>query len=152
MKKKIIILLMGPVFSSILFSTDLGLIGGAITNPSHLSYGLSTSMGFFVPLVNIEFELYRKTNTEEIEKPNAFSAAIKFRPKFGSLWPYAVVGFGLEFTRFNLDFDQYQSFTFLGGGIHYQLIPLISLRGDIRFLNFSASNRTRISGGIFFHF
>jgi hypothetical protein len=138
-------------FSTGLFSLELGVIGGNISNPSYLNYGLSTSLGFLVPLVKFEFEYTRKVDTEGLELPNAFSGGIKFRPKFGRFMPYAVVGIGTEFQSFNLDFDEYKSFTFVGGGIYYKMMAVFSIRADIRFLNFSGYNRTRLTAGLFFH-
>jgi len=103
-------------------------------------------------MVKVEVELYKKAESEEPEMPNIISAALKFRPKFGQFWPYGVVGVGAEFKRFNLDSDEHEGFTFVGGGVHYQMMAVVSLRADIRFLNFRDYNRTRISGGIFFNF
>ncbi|UCH94860.1 MAG: hypothetical protein JSV88_32025 [Candidatus Aminicenantes bacterium] len=151
MKKNPIFMVGCLLFSTGLFSVELGLIGGTITNPSHLNYGLSTSLRFLVPLVKFEFELYRQVDTEEPELPNAITAGIKFQPKFGRFMPYAVVGISTEFKSFSLDFDEYEAFTFIGGGIHYKLIALLSIRADLRFLNFSTHNRTRLTAGLFFH-
>ena len=151
MKKAIILTLACVCLSGGLFPVELGLIGGTLTNPSHLTYGIGTSVGFFVPMVKLEFELCRKTKIEEPEPPNVATAAIKFRPKFGRLWPYAVVGVGAELKKI-FEFGDYETFTFVGAGVHYQMVAVVSLRADIRFLNFSDYNRTRISGGLFFHF
>lgn len=151
MKKIIIVAFLCLVFSTGLFSLELGVIGGNISNPSHLNYGLSTSLGFLVPLVKFEFEYTRKVETEGLEFPNTFTGGIKFRPSFGRFMPYAVVGIGTEFRSFSLDFDEYESFTFIGGGIHYKMMAVFSIRADIRFLNFSGYNRTRLTAGLFFH-
>jgi hypothetical protein len=132
-----------------LFSLELGVIGGNISNPSHLNYGLSTSLGFLVPLVKFEFEYTRKADAEELEFPNSFSGGIKFRPSFGRFMPYAVVGIGTDFRSINLDFDEYESYTFIGGGIYYKMMAVFSVRADIRFLNFSGYNRTRLTAGLF---
>ncbi len=154
MKKIAIFTVLSLVLATGLFSIELGLIGGNISNPSHGFYGLSSGSGFFVPMLKIEFELYRKTKTEDPEFANTASAGIKFRPGFGPFMPYAVVGVGAEFKKFTLDFgkDKYDFFTFIGGGVHYKVAGMISLRADIRFLNFSDYNRTRLSAGVFFHF
>lgn len=138
-------------FSTGLFSMELGVIGGNISNPSHLNYGLSGSFGFLIPMVKFEFELTRQTNAEELEFPNAFTAGIKFRPSFGRLMPYAVVGTGAGYKSFSLHRDEYDTFTFIGGGVYYKMMGVISIRADIRFLNFSDYNRTRLTAGIFFH-
>jgi hypothetical protein len=150
--KKIVLLIIGALlFSSGLFPAEVGVFAGTITNPSHSHYGLSAGLGFLVPLVKFEFELYRQAGTEDPELPNAVTAGIKFRPKFGKLWPYAVVGVGTEFRRFSLDFKKYDSFTFIGAGIHYKMMAVISLRADLRLLNYSEFNRTRLSAGLFVH-
>lgn len=130
---------------------ELGVIGGNISNPSHLNYGLSGSFGFLIPMVKFEYEYTRKVDPAVLELPNTITGGIKFRPSFGRFMPYAVLGIGTEFRSFSFDFDEYESFTFIGGGIHYKIMALFSLRADIRFLNFSDYNRTRISAGIFFH-
>lgn len=151
MKRTAILLLLCLFFTTGLFSLELGVIGGTITNPSYLNYGLSTSFGFLVPLVKFEFELTRKANIEEPEFPNAFTGGIKFRPKLGRFMPYAIVGIGTEFSAFTLDFDKYDSYTFVGGGIYYKMMAVFSIRADIRFLNFSGYNRTRLTAGLFLH-
>jgi hypothetical protein len=138
-------------FSIGLYSWELGLIGGNISNPSHLNYGLSSGFGFLIPLVKFEVELTRQTNIEDPGFPNAITGGIKFRPTFGRYMPYAVVGIGAEFKRFSLDHDKYDSFTFIGGGIHYKMMALFSIRADLRFLNFTGFNRTRLTAGLFFH-
>ena len=150
MKKIIIVVFFCLFFSTGLFSMELGVIGGNISNPSYLQYGVSTSFGFLVPMVKFEFEYTRKADADELEYPNAFTGAVKFRPSFGRLMPYAVLGIGTEFQSFNLDFDEYESFTFIGGGVYYKMMAVFSIRADIRFLNFSGYNRTRLSAGIFF--
>lgn len=151
MKKIATAALLCLVFSTGLFSMELGVIGGNISNPSHLNYGISGSFGFLIPLVKFEFELTRQTNAEELEFPSAVTGGIKFRPTFGRFMPYAVVGIGAEFKRFRLDRDDYDSFTFIGGGIYYKVMAVFSIRGDIRFLSFSGYNRTRLTAGLFFH-
>jgi hypothetical protein len=117
MKKIIIVAFLWLFFSTGLFSLELGVIGGNISNPSYLNYGLSGSFGFLIPMVKFEFEYTRKVDPGVLEFPNTFTGGIKFRPSFGRFMPYAVVGIGTEFQSFNLDFDEYESFTFIGGGI-----------------------------------
>jgi hypothetical protein len=132
---------------------ELGVIAGTTTNPSYLDYGISTSFGFLVPLVKLEFELTRKDNSEGTDFPTSFISGIKFRPSFGRLMPYAIVGVGMEFRRFNLfDNKTYNDFTFIGGGIYYKIMVFFSIRADIRFLNFKGYNRTRLTAGLFFSF
>lgn len=140
------------LFSYGLFSFEAGITIGTITKPSRLNYGLSGGMGFLVPMVKFELEIYRKADTVAPEVQNAVTGGIKFRPKMGKFAPYAIVGFGTEFSGLGFDFDDYESFTFIGGGVHYYAAGMISLRADIRFLNYSGYNRTRLSAGLFFHF
>lgn len=151
MKKIVIVAFLCLFFSTGLFSLELGVIGGNISNPSYLNYGLSGSFGFLIPMVKFEFEYTRKVDAEVLEYPNTFSGAVKFRPSFGRFMPYAVLGIGTEFRSFNLDFDEYESFTFIGGGVYYKMMAVFSVRADIRFLNFSGYNRTRLSAGLFLH-
>ena len=134
-----------------LHAIEVGALAGNITNPSRLNYGFSVGMGFLAPMVKFEIEAYRLADTEALELRNAITGGVKFRPRFGKFAPYAVVGFGAEFKRISLDFDKYESFTFLGGGLHIFVTGMISLRGDIRFLNYSGYNRTRLSAGLFLH-
>jgi hypothetical protein len=154
MSKKIalftVLFLVGS-FAVHLHSIEVGAIVGNISKPSRLNYGLSAGMGFLVPMVKFEIEVYRLANTEALELPNAITGGVKFRPKFGKFAPYAVVGFGAEFKRIGLDFDEYESFTFLGGGLHIFVTGMISIRGDVRFLSYSGYNRTRLSAGLFLH-
>ena len=135
-----------------LHSIEAGAIIGSINKPSRLNYGLSASMGFLVPMVKFEIELYKKANTEAPELSNAITGGVKFRPKFGKFAPYAVAGFGVDFKSITLDFDDYESFSFLGGGLHLFVSGMLSLRADVRFLNYSGYNRTRLSAGLFIHF
>jgi hypothetical protein len=135
-----------------LYSIEVGAIIGSINKPSRLNYGLSTSMGFLVPMVKFEIELYKKANTETPELPTAITGGLKFRPKFGKFAPYAVAGFGVDFKSISFDFDDYESFTFLGGGLHLFVTGMLSFRADLRFLNYSGYNRTRLSAGLFLHF
>jgi hypothetical protein len=81
----------------------------------------------------------------------AVCASAKLRPKFKKVAPFVLVGVGTTFEKINFDFDQYEFFTLIGGGIHYYLGGFFSLRLDIRFQNFSDENRTRFGLGIFFH-
>jgi hypothetical protein len=67
------------------------------------------------------------------------------------LAPYGIIGVGCEYMRFNFRFSEYRWFTYIGGGVHFFLNDLISLRGDIRWQNFSDMNKTRLCAGIFVH-
>jgi hypothetical protein len=126
---------------------DAGLIAGSINQPSSFCYGLSAGMGLIVPMLKFEFEGYR---IKELGL-NSLSAAIKFRPKFGSFAPYAFLGVGSEFEKLNFHFSEYNFYSMIGGGFHLFLSSMFSLRFDLRFLHFSDIDRTRVSGGVFFH-
>jgi len=167
MKKQIVslpvMMLLGFVliFSTQLQGVELGAIIGTETNPSHLTYGLSCSMGFLIPLLKGEVELTRIDSGEEstnnalseaFDRSTGLSLGIKFCPQLGKFSPYAVVGIGAEFDTFTLDFGDMEKYTFVGGGLYFHAAPMISLRGDLRFLNFSDVNRTRITVGVFVQF
>jgi hypothetical protein len=151
-KKSILFMLVLLLFSYGLFAFEAGVTIGTISKPSRLNYGLSVGMGLLIPMVKLEIEVYRKADTEVPELKNTVTGGIKFRPKMGKFAPYAIVGVGAESASFGFEFDEYESFTFIGGGVHYYLAGMISLRADIRFLNYSGCNRTRLSTGLFFHF
>jgi hypothetical protein len=129
------------------FAFDAGLIGGSLRPPSSFFYGLSAGSGTIVPMLKLEFEGYRIRDTGW----NSVSAAVKFRPKFGSFAPYAVVGAGGEFEKLNFHFSSYRFYTMIGGGFHIFFASMLSLRFDLRFLHFSNLNMTRFSGGVFIH-
>lgn len=153
MKKSIILLLMVLVIGvSRVSAIELGVLGGRVSNPGHLVYGFSGGTGLFIPLLKLEVEYCRLTKAEDVLQPNTCYAGVKIRPKFGAFSPYVVAGVGMDFERFNLHFSEHQKFSFIGGGLHYYIAGMFSLRGDIRILNYKDGNRTRISGGIFIHF
>lgn len=118
---------------------------------SGFHYGIAGGTGMLVPMVKFEIEYYKKKDAGTLGKPNALTLGIKFRPKFGKFAPYGIVGVGGEFDSFGLSFSEYNKFSFFGGGMHFFLNGMVSLRGDIRFLNFSDSTRTRFSAGVFIH-
>ncbi len=151
-KKIFLVIFVFLVFTYGLFSFEAGITIGTISNPSRLNYGLSGGMGFLVPTVKFEMEIYRKADTAAPGMQNAAAVGFKFRPKFGKFAPYAIVGLGTDFAGLSFDFDEYESFTFIGGGVHYYLADMISMRADIRFLNYSGFNRTRLTAGLFLHF
>ena len=126
---------------------DLGAVAGSVNRPSSFFYGISVGSGTIVPMLKFEFEGCRVSETGW----NSLSAAVKFRPKFGIFSPYAVLGAGGEFEKLNFKFSEYEFYTFIGGGLHIFFTSMFSLRADLRFLNFAAAERTRISGGIFIH-
>ena len=126
---------------------EAGLIAGSISQPSSFFYGLSAGSGIIVPMVKFEFEGYKIKESGL----NSLSAAVKFRPKFGSFAPYAFLGAGSEFEKLNFRFSEYSFYTMVGGGFHIFFSSMFSLRFDLRFLHFSDVDRTRISGGVFIH-
>lgn len=128
-----------------MLAVELGLIGGTISNPSEAFYGISGGSGFLFPMVKLEVEYWKLNDTGF----KAISGAVKFRPRFGAFSPYAVLGLGSEFDTFDFSFSDYDNFSFLGAGLYFHFAQVLSLRVDIRFLNYSAYNRTRFSGGIF---
>ena len=129
------------------FALDLGLIAGSISRPASFFYGLSAGSGTIVPMLKFEFEGYRIRETGW----NSLSAAVKLRPKFGKLAPYAVLGAGGEFEKLNFRFSEYKFYTYIGGGLHLFFTSMFSLRFDLRFLHLPDANKTRISGGFFIH-
>jgi len=126
---------------------DAGFIAGSISQPSSFLYGLSAGSGTIVPMVKFEFEGYKVKESGW----NNLSAAVKFRPKFGSFAPYVFVGAGGEFAKLTFHFSEYGFYTMVGGGFHVFFSSMFSLRCDLRFLHFSDIDRTRVSGGIFIH-
>ena len=128
-------------------AVDAGFIAGSLNQPSNFFYGLSAGAGAIVPMVKFEFEGCRIKDAGL----NSLSAAITLRPKFGSFAPYALLGVGSEFEKLNFRFSEYRFYTMLGGGFHIFFSSLFSLRFDLRFLNFSDVNKTRVSGGVFIH-
>jgi len=135
------------IVSSLAYSLEFGIIGGNTSNPSETTFGFSAGFGFIVPLVKMEVEYYN-LNDRAYE---ALTAGVKLRKKLGKLAPYAVIGVGAEFEKVTFRTSEYNSFLFVGGGAHLFLNSLISFRADIRFLNFSGKNKTRLTLGAFFH-
>jgi hypothetical protein len=147
MIKKTIFLTGGLLLAMNAYALDAGLIAGSISQPSSFFYGLSAGSGTIVPMVKFEFEGYRIKESGL----NSLSAAVKFRPKFGSFAPYAFLGVGTEFAKLNFRFSEYSFYTMAGGGFHIFFSSMFSLRFDLRFLHFSDSDMTRVSGGFFIH-
>ena len=141
-----------------LFSIEVGVNAGSISNPNHTTYGLSSAMGFLVPMIKFEVEYYKISgikaptgSTAPIEFPNSLTGGVKLRPRLGAFAPYVVVGVGAEFEHFDFHFSQYKKFSFVGGGVHFFVTGMISLRGDVRLLHFHGYNRTRYTAGVFLH-
>lgn len=126
---------------------DAGFIAGSVNQPASFFYGLSAGSGTIVPMVKFEFEGYRLKESGL----NSLSAAVKFRPKFGSFAPYVFLGVGSEFVKLDFHFSEYRFYTMAGGGFHIFFSSLFSLRFDLRFLHLSDLDRTRLCGGVFIH-
>ncbi|HNX96674.1 MAG TPA: hypothetical protein PKK12_03245 [Candidatus Aminicenantes bacterium] len=126
---------------------DFGLFGGSMGHPGKLTFGGALRTGMFIPFTRLEFEASRGLEP----KRTMMSVALQVTGKFGHLAPYALAGVGTTFDRLNLHFSEYETMTFLGGGIHLYLIEYLSLRGDIRFVRLEGENYTRLSAGIFAH-
>jgi len=146
-KSLIIFLFIFVVLTAAMGAVEIGFIAGTLNNPGGFSYGLSSGGGFIVSLIRFEIEIYKITNSDY----KGISGSMKVRPKFGKFAPYAVLGFGTDYATFNFKFDQYRSFTFIGGGLHLFLGDMLSFRFDLRFLNYTDINKTRLSAGIFIH-
>ncbi len=126
---------------------DLGLVAGSVNQPSSFFYGISAGSGTIVPMLKLEFEGCRVSETGW----KTLTAAVKLRPKFGIFAPYAVLGAGAEFARLNFRFSDYEFYTFIGGGFHIFFTSMFSLRADVRWLNLPEADKTRICGGFFIH-
>ncbi len=151
-KKRILFFVVAVCFCcSGVFGIEVGVLGGKMSNPSQTTYGFSAGMGLLVPLVKLEVEYCRIKKVELMELPNVITAGVKLRPKLGNFSPYAIIGVGADFYKFNLRLSEYDKFTFIGGGVHYFFTGMVSIRADIRFFNYSGFNRTRFTGGIFIH-
>jgi hypothetical protein len=149
MKKKKIIIIIGVFFLATLpgIAYDLGIIGGISSKPNKLTIGFSGSMRLIVPGLKMEFELFKKIESTT----KILSGGIKFNPKIGKISLYGILGVGTEFEKLNFQFSEYRAFTFMGFGVHLYLMDMMSLRGDMRFYNFSDINRNQFSLGLFLH-
>lgn len=135
------------VFSAAVFSIEMGLIFGSINKPSEAIYGFSAGSGMLVPLLKLEFEYYNLAD----RRYEAVTIAVKVRKRFRKIAPYGVLGVGSEFDNITFDIDEYEPFFFVGGGIHYYIAGIFSIRADLRFQNFKDISKTRFSVGAFFH-
>lgn len=133
--------------SRMLPAIELGVIGGRIGDPSEFYYGLSGGAGLLVPMLKLEVELIRVPDSGHTD----LSVGVKIRPRLGSFGPFAVVGGGAQMDRLNLDFGEYDWFTFIGAGVHFYLKGFLSIRGDFRYMRFSSRNFFRYGLGAFFH-
>ncbi len=132
------------------FTFELGLIGGTIGGGGQTNegiYGISGGFGFIIPMVKFEVEYYN-LNDRRFE---AVTGGVKVRKRFGKFAPYAILGGGAEFENLTFKTSEYETFFFIGGGVHVFLIDFLSVRADLRFQTFSEFNKTRFSLGVFFH-
>ncbi len=161
---KMVVLLMSVWFGGAsLYGFEFGVTGGVLTNTdgSGFNYGLSASSGLLIPMLKLEVEYYR-LKTPDLNTPpetgtaanipfkqNTLTTGVKFRPKVGRISPYVIAGVGMEFEKLGFQLSKFNKFAFFGGGVMVKLKAMVSLRADIRFLNFSDGTKTRISGGVF---
>jgi hypothetical protein len=134
------------IFSTSVFSIEMGLILGSIDNPREGIYGFSAGSGMLIPLVKFEIEYYNLAD----RRFEAVTIGLKIRKKFRKIAPYAVLGVGSEFKNLTFDIDKFETFFFIGGGFHFYISSFLSLRADLRFQNFKEISKTRISIGAFF--
>ena len=146
--KKLFILIIIILFmSSLLFSVEFGFLAGKNTEPSNTTLGFAAGMGLLIPMVKFEFELMKQNNTDL----KAIGVGIKIRKKIGSLAPYVVIGAGTRFEKFSITFSNYDYYTYIGGGTHFYVLPLLSLRFDVRYQSYRDTNNVRLSVGAFAH-
>jgi len=146
-KKSIFLCLFLLIVSNYAFPVEFGLLAGKNTAPSSTTFGFSAGMGFLVPMVKFEFEMMKQSEMEFKE----FGVGVKVRKKIGSFAPYVVIGAGTKFNDFSVIFSGYDYFTYIGGGMHYYILHLFSLRFDLRYQSYSEANNIRLSVGIFAH-
>ncbi len=146
-KQLLRIMLLMILLSFSLHAVDFGFIAGKNSKPSASTWGISAGSGFFVPLVKLEFELL---NQKDLGLKDV-SVGLKVRKKIGKFAPYAVIGAGAKFETFSITFKDYDYFTFIGGGTHFYIMDLFSLRFDLRYQSYSEINNVRLSAGVFVH-
>ncbi len=147
LKKFIVFIFIILFISSLVFSIEFGFLAGKNTKPSNTALGLSAGMGLLIPMVKFEFELMNQNSTDL----KTIAVGIKIRKKIGSLAPYVVIGAGTRFEKFSITFSNYDYFTYIGGGTHFYVLPLLSLRFDVRYQSYSDINNVRLSIGAFAH-
>jgi len=135
------------LLTSVILPIEFGFIAGKNTKPSASTLGFSVGSGFFVPMVKFEFELMKQKSIGFTD----MQAGLKIRKKFGKFAPYAVIGAGARFEKFSIIFSNYDYFTYIGGGTHFYIFHLVSLRFDIRYQSYSKENNVRLSIGLFAH-
>lgn len=129
------------------WAVDFGVFAGSTGKPATFTPGLALDVGFFLPFTRLEVEGCKLGKSGF----KTLSAGVKLQPNLAAFIPYAVVGAGCEFEKFDLLFRDYHYFTFIGGGLHVKVFPAVSLRGDARVWRFKGLSRLRLSAGIFVH-
>ncbi|MEN8152639.1 MAG: hypothetical protein ABFR75_01330 [Acidobacteriota bacterium] len=145
MKKIYILIILFFISILPLRSIEVGLILGNINESTGLCYGVSVGSAMLIPLVKFEFEYYRLPDSEY----KAITTGLKIKPRLGDFSPYAVMGIGTDFIKFNLVLSDYKRFAFYGGGLYYYFLKMVSVRIDLRIMNYSDISKTRITGGLY---
>ncbi len=127
---------------------NLGFMAGTVSKPSRTFWGVSGQMGMIVPALKLELEWMRFPEDEMFN----LHAGIMFRPKTGKFSPYGVLGVGTSYDKIGNMFKRDNNYVYFGFGSHLFLISLLSVRADLRFLNYKDDHYFRISGGLFVHF
>jgi hypothetical protein len=146
-KKICLLTLILSLFTVAASPIELGIIGGSIDHPSETVYGFSVGSGFMIPLLKFEAEYYNLTE----RKWEALTVGIKVRKRIGNIAPYGILGAGAEFKNLTFKFSNHEYFFFVGGGLHFFVGSVLSVRADLRFQNFSDQTKTRFTVGLFFH-
>ncbi len=133
--------------SNYLLPFEFGLIAGKNTKPSQTTLGFSAGMGLLIPMVKFEFELMKQNSTDQ----KAAGVGLKIKKKVGKFAPYVVIGAGTRFEKFSVTFKNYDYFTYIGGGAHFNMLQFFSLRFDVRYQSYSEENNVRFSIGVFAH-
>ena len=133
----------------LLFSSNLGaaarigLIGGMDTLRSEdFYYGLSATVGSRASHISLEVECYKS--------PFSFfwiSAAAQIRLSSSNFTPYIVFGSAVRTDVPVILF--YTTYPFIGVGINQYFSSRLSIRGDIRWLEYGGTPKIRIGSGIF---
>ena len=146
-KKLFLLILLLFSISNFVLPVEFGFLAGKNTKPSDTTLGFSAGTGLIIPMVKLEFELMKQNDAEL----NVAGVGIKIRKKVGKFAPYAVIGAGTRFDKFSITFSGYDYFTYIGGGTHFYILQLFSLRFDVRYQSYSEENNVRFSVGIFAH-
>jgi hypothetical protein len=148
MNKRVLVLLAVLLLAGRLQAVDAGIFAGSLARSEGLSWGVGVDSGLLVPLLKLEAEGVKLGSTGM----KSLSIGVKLRPRFGNISPYLVIGLGTAFESLNFDFNKYDGFSFIGGGIHLFMVNLFSLRFDVRFWRFAlGDSRARLTAGLFLH-